>query len=136
MSTVIVREDLRSLLENWQSGKLSSGQVHEWAEARFATDAWECEDDVANEVLGSLDVLDMNLLTHDDVPVLQAMLQLPAGQAKKAADLLHAHFEGLSCRDRYHACEVLQGQLCEWCTGNRLRSRREERLRSAITMVI
>jgi hypothetical protein len=61
------------------SSRRSSGEVHEWAEARFATDARECEDDVANEVLGALDVLDMNLLTREDVPVLQAMLDLPPG---------------------------------------------------------
>ena len=79
MSAVITRDELRTVLDDWQSGKRTPGDVHEWAEARYATHAWECEDDVANEVLAALDVLDMNLLTRDDVPVLRAMLELRPG---------------------------------------------------------
>ncbi len=100
MSTVITRDELRALLEEWHSGKRKSGEVHDWAEARYAVDAWECEDDVTNEVLAALDVLDMNLLTRDDVPVLQAMLQLLPGQAARAAELLNAHFREVNLDDR------------------------------------
>jgi hypothetical protein len=100
MSALITRDELRTVLEDWHSGKRTSGEVHEWAEARYAVRAWECEDDVANEVLAALDVLDMNLLTRDDVPVLQAMLELPPGQATRAAELLDAHFQEVSLDDR------------------------------------
>lgn len=100
MRAVVTRDDLRTVLEDWQSGKRTSGEVHEWAEARYAVDGWECEDDVANEVLAALDVLDMNLVTREDVPVLQVMLQLPPGQGARAAELLDAHFQETSLNDR------------------------------------
>ena len=100
MTAVLTRNDLRTVLEKWQSGKMTPGEVHEWAEARYAVHGWECEDDVANEVLAALDVLDMNLLVRDDVPVLQAMLDLPPGQATRAAELLDAHFEQVSLDSR------------------------------------
>jgi hypothetical protein len=100
MSAIVTRDELRTVLEDWQSGKRTSGDVHDWAEARYAVDAWECEDDVANEVLAALDVLDMNLLTGDDVPVLKAMLELPPGQAIPAAQLLDAHFQDLNLDNR------------------------------------
>jgi hypothetical protein len=100
MAALVTRDELRTLLEEWQSGKRTSGEVHDWAEARYAVDAWECEDDVTNEVLAALDVLDMNLLTRDDVPVLQAMLDLHPGQAARAAGLLDAHYQEVSLDDR------------------------------------
>jgi hypothetical protein len=76
--------------------------------------AWECEDDVTNEVLAALDMLDMNLLTADDVPVLRAMLQLPAGQGDRASDLLDAHFHGMDLdeRKRRLAKEATYARFC------------------------
>jgi len=100
MSAIITRDELRTLLEDWRSGRRTSGEVHDWAEARHAVDAWECEDDVTNEVLAALDVLDMNLLTRDDVPVLQAMLRLLPGEAARAAELLDTHFHEVNLDDR------------------------------------
>jgi hypothetical protein len=52
------RSDLRSALTSWQSSRLSAPDIHRWAEARFGRDAWECEDEIANEVLAQLDVLE------------------------------------------------------------------------------
>ena len=105
MSTVITRNELRALLDEWHSGKRTSREVHDWAEARYAVHAWECEDDVTNEVLGALDVLDLNLLTRYDVPVLLAMLQLLPGQAARAAELLDAHFQEVNLDDRKKTLE-------------------------------
>jgi hypothetical protein len=42
----------------------------------------------------------MNLLTRDDVPVLQAMLELLPGQATRAAELLDARFQEVSIDNR------------------------------------
>jgi hypothetical protein len=96
MPNVVSRSDLRRLLDEWSRGRQTAAQVHDWAEARFAVNAWSCEDDIANEVLAELDTLDMNLLTTEDIPVLLAMLNLPRGQASLAHDQLRAHFAEIS----------------------------------------
>ena len=103
---LITRSDLKSVLAAWQSGRMSAPDVHRWAEARFAVDAWDCEDDVANEVLAQLDMLDMNLIIKDDVPSLLAMLEAPAGDAASALD----QFEGrLSAEDMDRRRKELAG---------------------------
>jgi len=103
MSSVILRSDVRTVLADWQAGHRTSQDVHAWAEARFAVDDWECEDDVVNEVLAQLDMLDVNLLTADDVPVLLTMLDLPAGQAARASEILSSYLAGLDLLGRKRA---------------------------------
>ena len=44
--------------------------MHDWAEARFMTDADEPCSEACNEVLAQLDCMNMNLLTAEDIPVL------------------------------------------------------------------
>ena len=100
---VVSRIDLRQLLGEWSRGRQTAAQVHDWAEARFAVDAWICEDDVVNEVLSELDTLDMNLLTSEDIPTLYAMLNLPRGQASLAHDLLKSYFAEVSLDTRKKA---------------------------------
>jgi hypothetical protein len=90
MAGLITRDDLRSLLTAWQAGNHSAADIHSWAEARFAVSAWECEDDVANEVLAQLDMLDMNLVTRDDIPDLLAMLDVPSGLGASASQQFEA----------------------------------------------
>ena len=100
---IITRDELRLLLGDWQVGRRTSAEVHDWAEMRYAVDGWDCEDDVANVVLGELDRLDMNLLTNDDVPVLQAILDLPQGQQLRATEMMESHFAGISLDARKSA---------------------------------
>jgi hypothetical protein len=85
MPELVTRNDLRSVLREWAAGRHSPEHVHQWAERRFADEAWECEDDIANEVLAQLDMLDINLVTPDDLPALLVILQLPTGQARTAS---------------------------------------------------
>ncbi len=66
--------DIDSILVQWASNELSATDVHNWAEARFATGAWEADNDVTNEVLGHLDMLDQNLVVVADVPWLREAL--------------------------------------------------------------
>jgi hypothetical protein len=96
MPNVLTRRDLRQMLVEWSDGRQTAAQVHGWAEARFAVDAWDCEDDVVNEVLAELDTLNMNLLTTEDIPTLYAMLDLSRGQARIAHDLMKSHFAKVS----------------------------------------
>ena len=91
MATVINRDDLRSILRDWIAGRLSSTQVHEWAEARYATHTFEAEDDVVNVVLSDLDMLDLNLRTAEDAPILLQALDYSDSQLEEACALLDRH---------------------------------------------
>lgn len=70
MAQIIEREDLRKIMHKWQAAQLTSKQVHEWANNRYARDTWDAEDEITNEILSRLDMLDMNLLVPEDVPAL------------------------------------------------------------------
>ena len=65
------------MLTQWAFGNLTESQVHAWAEDRFCTSGYECESEAANEVLSRLDMMDMNLLTSEDIPVLLDALSSP-----------------------------------------------------------
>jgi hypothetical protein len=62
--------DVQNILHGWQCGALTEGQVHAWAEDRFAVDAYEPESEACNAVLAQLDCMNMNLLTAEDIPLL------------------------------------------------------------------
>ena len=62
--------DVESILRSWQTGTLTERQVHDWAEDRYAVDAYEPESDACNAVLAQLDCMNINLLTSEDIPVL------------------------------------------------------------------
>lgn len=112
---LITRSDLRTLLQAWQSGKTEAAQVHAWAETRYLNEAWEPEDDVANEILAELDALDLNLLTAEDVPVLLAMLEHPEGEGETAAErfLQHCGQLDFQTRRRQLAADPLYAPYCE-----------------------
>jgi hypothetical protein len=82
---IVTREDIATVLQLWQAGEVAAAQVHEWAQARYGQvefDDWEDDDtnSVANEVFGTLDMLDMNLMLIEDVPIYLAFLRTPPGQ--------------------------------------------------------
>jgi hypothetical protein len=74
---LITASDIQHVLNQWAQGELSESEVHAWAEDRFCTSAYECESEEANEVLGRLDMMDMNLVTSEDIPVLMKALFSP-----------------------------------------------------------
>ena len=74
MSQTLFRTDVASILLQWKAGMLTNAQVHDWATDRYAVAAWDPEDGAVNEVLASLDMMDMNLVTVEDVAALLAAL--------------------------------------------------------------
>ena len=72
---VVTAASVESRLRDWQAGRITAAQMHEWAENTYAVSFWEPESDAVNEVLAQLDTLDMNLVTPDDIPVLIAALR-------------------------------------------------------------
>ena len=100
MAQIIEREDLRKILHKWQAAQLTSKQVHEWANNRFATDAWDAEDEITNEILSRLDMLDMNLLVPEDVPTLLQALSFENGLLADALQFLESYEANIDIRER------------------------------------
>lgn len=82
------RSDVCAVLESWQAGAMKAPEVHAWAEERYSSSTWEAEDDVTNEVLARLDMLDMNLITADDVPAYLEALGAPPKGLEQAREIL------------------------------------------------
>lgn len=64
---------------------MTAEQTHDWAEdmhMRVELDDWEDgeEHSVANEVLAALDMLDMNLILPEDIPIYLRFLNTPMGR--------------------------------------------------------
>jgi hypothetical protein len=93
MSETLSSTDVASILSQWKAGLLTNAQVHDWATARYAVDAWEPEDGAVNEVLARLDMMDMNLVTVEDAGVLLAALG--KGTAEGAAQAMDAYQDTL-----------------------------------------
>lgn len=82
----IEREDLLRKLADWEIGKTSTIEIHQWAVSihpAICTD-WELssgeENSVTNETLDQLDMLDINLISVADVPALVKFLNTPEGE--------------------------------------------------------
>jgi hypothetical protein len=85
---VITRDEIKLLLQQWQSGHLTAEAIHVWAESNYLPGDvsfidWEGPTDnersVACEVLAALDRLDMNLMLAEDIPVYLNFLSTPSG---------------------------------------------------------
>tara|TARA_R110002049_G_scaffold2743_4_gene21072 strand:+ start:7978 stop:8307 length:330 start_codon:yes stop_codon:yes gene_type:complete len=72
---VITATKIESMLNKWSAGEIDASQIHEWAENRYMTDKYDAESDRVNEVLAKLDMLNMNLVTKEDIPTLLAVLK-------------------------------------------------------------
>jgi hypothetical protein len=84
---VITADTVESKLRKWQAGEVTTTEIHDWAENTYAVSASEPESDAVNEVLAQLDMLNMNLVTKDDIPALVAALR-----SKDFESLLEEHF--------------------------------------------
>jgi hypothetical protein len=92
---MITKIDLENILTEWASGKVDATHVHSWAENRYAVDEYETESGSANEVLARLDMMDMNLTTVDDIPVLILALK-----SENFLSILDNHTNEISIEER------------------------------------
>jgi hypothetical protein len=79
------REDVATIVRDWGAGRMSSVEVLDWAVAHYLSDDidyedWEGDNSVTNEVLGALDMLDMNLAIPEDAAIYLDFLSTPIGQ--------------------------------------------------------
>jgi hypothetical protein len=100
---MISRQEVRALLERWQRGEITAFQVHTWAEDRHVVSAFEPEDDVVNQVMGHLDMLDISLITAEDVPALLRALD-DLGDTDRVIQDLERYFEGIDFVRRSAEC--------------------------------
>jgi hypothetical protein len=95
MTRMVTRAELITLLEEWQAGRLSATEVQEWAEQRYVPGDFEVDDNedsgsAAAEVLAQLDMLDINLITVDDIPHYLELLHSPHGTLPEALERFDA----------------------------------------------
>ncbi|RMD85738.1 MAG: hypothetical protein D6815_01200 [Candidatus Dadabacteria bacterium] len=111
---VITRNEIRSILLSWKRGEMSSAEVHDWGEQRYAVDGFEPEDEIVNEILSNLDILDINLVTPEDIPDFLRMLDYPRGQEAEALAFLDKRGESFDLQDRmrHYADDPFYGRFC------------------------
>jgi hypothetical protein len=103
---IITRNELRQVLLDWQAGNLQSSDLHDWATDRHAVSTCEPEDDIVNEILGEIDMLDMNLTTTEDATVLLQMLELPAERIDEAIGLWEGYRKTIDYETRKRQCKT------------------------------
>jgi hypothetical protein len=69
MNVVVSRDELRAELRRWREGRVNASGLKAWLEG-----AQPGRDPTVKEVLADLDVLEVHLLTPDDVPALLRFL--------------------------------------------------------------
>jgi hypothetical protein len=79
------RRELHHQLTKWEEGEIDVASIKAWAEEILDTDTWqtfiddwtqEDEESVSLEILRTLEMADINLLTPEDVPVLKELLNV------------------------------------------------------------
>jgi hypothetical protein len=80
---------IRSLLQRWRSNEIDEREVHEEAERLLDEHGWieypENDDrSVVMEVLSQLAILNLQLVTREDIPAMLGFLDTPPGEASKA----------------------------------------------------
>ena len=102
----IERSILIKLLESWHSGVIDEREVHEQAErileqAEGIPDYAETDPrSIAMEVLVQLDILDHQLITTEDIPIIREFLATPFGKEAEAWVRWHQYWNILDLRTR------------------------------------
>lgn len=103
--TVITRACLAEKLRQWQAGAISTTDLSDWAENTHGVadvDDREGPDDdsVANEVLGALDMLRLNLTLPEDVPIFLEFLATPHGDFQRGYAEFEKNCDAIDIRKR------------------------------------
>jgi hypothetical protein len=93
----VTREELKNILLDWQADALGALAVLEWAEERADLGI---KDKVVTEILNSLDILHLNLITVEDIPAFLRALDTPTESAHEGLDILKKHDESVDWEAR------------------------------------
>lgn len=102
---IISRSEVANALNAWPEGKMCSQAIHDWANELFLNndveyEDWEGDDSITNEVLGALDMLDMNLVLPEDAPIYLQLLATPKGDFVKGYAVYQQRLEGIDYEAR------------------------------------
>ncbi len=83
------RETIKDLLEQWELGKIDEKHVHSQAETLWGQEDWpnyskEDPKSIAIEVLSQLDILNVQLIMKEDIPILIEFLNTEPGKELEA----------------------------------------------------
>jgi hypothetical protein len=97
---IITRDDVARVLTDWSSGRKTSSEVLRWAVSTYLSDDvdyedWEDDNSVTNEVVGTLDMLDMNLALPEDAPIYLQFLATPVGQFSTGCAEFHRQLDAI-----------------------------------------
>ena len=107
MTKIITRNDVENILIQWQKCQIKAQDLHDWAENLYLKDGIDYEDweqdesySVTNEVLGALDMMDMNLMTPEDVPAYLEFLKTPLGCYNEGYSKLEQYLQQIDVEER------------------------------------
>ena len=106
MKRIISRKELKEKLLQWQSGQITAHELNDWAGENYPNDDveyddWdETENSVTNEVLAALDMMDMNLMTPEDVPAYVKFLETPHGSFDVGYSQLQQYIKQIDIKKR------------------------------------
>jgi len=100
------RHQVRDLLQRWQRGEIDERQVHEEAEV-----LWDCyvpgeeydresPQSIALDVLSSLETLNVQLVTPEDIPAMLRFLETPADQERRGWQIWHQYWRSIDYNQR------------------------------------
>jgi len=101
----VARDELIGLLAKWERSEITAQQVWDWVIDRYwpgdtEIDDWEGELSATNEVLAELDLMDINLVLVDDVPIHLRFLATPREQTAQAFETWKLELESIDYRQR------------------------------------
>jgi hypothetical protein len=107
MKKVISRKDLREKLLQWQGGRMRAPELNDWAVENYLNDDVEYEDwdeaeenSVTNSVLGALDMMDIDLMTPEDIPTYLDFLETPPASFEEGYKKLQQYLEKIDIKKR------------------------------------
>jgi len=118
MKRIISRKDLREKLLQWQDGRITAPELNDWAGGNYPNDEIEYEDwdetgenSVTNEVLAALDMMDMNLMAPEDIPVYLDFLETPPAAFEEGYKKLQQYLNQIDINKR--AADLVTDQFYE-----------------------
>lgn len=107
MKKILRRKDLKEKLLLWQQGVITAHELNDWAGENYPNDDVEYEDwdaaeeySVTNEVLAALDMMDMNLMTLEDVPAYLSFLETPPASFEEGYNKHQKYLEQIDINKR------------------------------------